>query len=142
MHFNLKYISALLLGVTLGISYMNCQPKILQLQPATEVYKEVAHISPTEFSNATLIYTDSESDISYYVANDRIQRIYEGAVVRFENGSTGYVREAVLRGMYVGITDSDVHAGMSGTPVWFGDEIVGYVSSLQDSTTLYCIWAN
>lgn len=139
MHCSLKYISVFVTGILMG--FFVHQPQI-QLQPAVEVYKEVAHIPATQFSNGTLIYTDSENDVSYYVATDRLQTMKPGDNVTTDNGESLTIKLVDLRGFYVDTTDVNIRAGMSGSPIWYDNEIVGYVSSLRDSNTLYCIWAN
>lgn len=139
MHYSLKYISILTCGFVVG--YLVHKPSI-QLQPATEVYKEVAHLPPTSFSNGVLIYTDTANDTAYYVATDRLQNVEPKDVVTLDTGESTTVQQVDLRGFYLDATQATVRAGMSGTPVWHDNEIIGYVSSLRNSNTLYCIWAN
>lgn len=142
MRCSLKYISILFVGVVMGALIPPKSHNYIHLEPACEVYKEVAHIPTATYNNAKLIYTDTDSDTSYYLVNERIQQLSRADTVVFDNGAHGTVKAVDLRGLYVDVSEAEVHAGVSGTPVWFNDEIVAYVSSLQNATTLYCIWAN
>lgn len=142
MLYSLKYISIFAAGVLIGFMVGIGGKRSIVLEKATEVYKEVAHIPPSSYNNATLIYTDAENDIAYYVATDRIQEVTCGDTLYLDNGDAARVTEVDLRGFYLDVSECGVRAGMSGTPIWCDDEIVGYISSLHNQNTLYCIWAN
>lgn len=142
MHYSLRYISLIGIGFILGYFYRSFTYAAIDLEPATEVYKEVAHLSYDRFVNGTLICVDMDNDIAYYRANDRMQTMATTDTVQLDSGESLSVKEVDLRGFYLQLNGADVHAGMSGSPVWLDNEIVGYISKLLDADTLYCIWAN
>ena len=144
MHYSSKFTNILLIlmfvgGVTLG--YFFPHKKEVTLQPATEVYKEVAHIDSQTYSNAQLIYTDYEDDINYYVANDVVRQISSGDIVYMSNGDGFTVMDTSLSGFYINVLYYPVQAGMSGEPIWYNGTIIGYISKLYSNEMLYCIWS-
>lgn len=141
MRYSLRYISFFMLGMLAGWICRSASAKPVALEVATEVYKEVAHIAPTQYANATLIYTDTENDVAYYIADERLQNTQKGEKLLLDNGECVTVVEKDLHGFYVDVKDTTVRAGMSGTPIWKNNEIIGYVSSLHNQNILYCIWA-
>jgi len=142
MRYNLKYISMLLLGLAIGNTFCYLNHGSIPLEPATEIYKEVAHIPPDRYTNATLLFVDTANDIAYYRADERLQSVAEGDAVSLETGEVLHIKAADLRGFYLNTNTATIRAGISGTPVWREDEIIGYVSQLQNDDTLYCIWSN
>lgn len=139
MQYNSKYIKlAFILGIIGGLLCPRRQ--VVSLTPATEVYKQVAHIPSTEYSNMTLIYTDSNNDVNYYIAKDSIPILCPGDTVHLTDGTELLLLDTSVSGFYLSVDGVTVRAGMSGDPIWYDNEIIGYISQLQGSQTLYCIW--
>lgn len=140
MRCSLKYISIALIAGAVGY-YLPHQRQDIELQPAVEVYKEVAHIPPSTYSNGTLIYTDANSDISYYIANDVLRNVHSGDVVFMEDGTALSVLDTTLKGFYLDIAGKTIQAGSSGSSIWSNNHVIGYISTMSSKDMLYCIWS-
>lgn len=140
MRCSLKYISVALIAGVVGY-FLPHQHNDIPLKPAVEVYKEVAHIPPEKYTNGTLIYTDPSSDTSYYIATGVLRDVHAGDTVSLDNGTELPVLDITLSGFYLDISDVYIHAGMSGSPIWYNNVIIGYISTMFSKERLYCIWS-
>lgn len=140
MHCSLKYISVALIAGVVGYVLPH-QHNDIALKPAVEVYKEVAHIPPEEYANGTLIYTDTKSDISYYIVTGVLRDVHAGDIVELNDGTELTLLDTTLSGFYLDISGFSIQAGMSGSPIWYNDAIIGYISTMSSKDRLYCIWS-
>lgn len=137
---SLKYISVFVLGLLSGYFLFN--GKVVQLEPATEVYKDVAHLFEPRYSNATLIYQDTANDVNYYVVDSPIYDLRVGDCVYLDYGEPLLVTDIDDKGFCIDISNFSTVAGMSGEPIYLNDSVIGYVSSLRGLNKLYCIWSS
>lgn len=137
---SLKYISLFIIGFLVG--HFTHNPKEIHLEPATEVYKEVSHVFNSKYENAELIYSDPLNDVNYYRVDNPIHPVKEGDIVKSKDGVELPVTQTDIRGFYVDMSALDTVAGMSGEPIFYNGEIIGYISSVYNLEILYCIWSS
>jgi len=107
---------------------------------ASDVIKTVSHIDLSANKNLECIYVDSINDISYYRTLDSKDLVSIGDTVYTSKNDSTEVIATDVYGFYVKYNDV-FYPGMSGTVIRNADgEGVGYVSTVLDSDTVYCIW--
>lgn len=135
--FSLIFIS-FCIGVATTYVVTPKQPNIVVLYPE-EYIKTVAH-TDGDYSNATLLFKDSQKDIAYYTWDSGKAPVSVGDSIVDSSGGTATVIDVTIEGFLLKPIDLTPQAGMSGTTV-FKDEIgVGLVSAVKADGSIYCIW--
>ena len=138
MRYNSKFINVLFVLLCMPILICVSSRSTPKPELVDGVYTLPAHL---EFNhpNATLLFVDYNSDTAYYKAIEDLP-LNIGDTVLLKDGRSCSVLDVSISGFYVDVSCIDIQAGDSGTPVIYNNHIVGYVSTLYDSNTLYCIW--
>lgn len=106
----------------------------------SSIFKTVAHIDPSDVPYAERIYVDYANDVAVYMYKDWSPPASKGDTVTTANGFVGSLVELTPTGFIADFGDAQVYGGMSGMPVFFNEDTIGYVSSTYENNYVYCIW--
>jgi hypothetical protein len=136
-------IILIIVYATIGVLYLLTSNKdvtsITVEYASPDVIKTVAHIT-LDSEKYELIYEDDDNDIAYYRVLDRDNLVSVGDTVYTINGDETTVTATDVYGFYVEYNEV-FYPGMSGSVIINSTgNSVGYVSRLDNSEFVYCIW--
>lgn len=123
------------------INRNTCVAKSEDVSADSICFVTAAHLPTSYFPNATCVWSDTNTDRAVYVKNDYTPttEVIIGSRVTFGEYK-GTITSYDDQGIVIKLEGSLAKHGMSGTPVYYNDTPVAFISKALDVDIVYAVF--